>query len=134
MSVFEPKSMIVSRNGEVRTRTKNRRIRPFLGTIIRDPQHPKRWLATNEAGLPISTHTATRAAAVENLAEYVENTVLEPVSVADHVGVSTEPIDVVTQNDPQAARRFGITVLAVLTGVIGAVPIVLVAYGIQFFS
>lgn len=134
MTSIEPKAVIVSRNGEVHTRTISRRLRPFLGTVLRDPASPKRWLAQNEEGLPIATPVATRAEAVENLAEYVEHTVLEAVPVSQHVGITTEPIEVVTDNDPERGKRAATMLLGSVATVLGLGTVTFAVYGILVMS
>lgn len=99
MSHLTPERVVISRNGDVRLRTKLS-LRPIFGHVIRDPKNPKRWLTFNRRGLPIGSRTDTRAEAVVQLTEYTDQTVLATVPVAEHIAMTDDAVDFVSDIRP----------------------------------
>lgn len=128
-----PQHVVVSRNGEVHLRGR-RRIDPLFGKVFRDPKNPKRWVAKNRRGLPVGGKTETRAEAVEQLTTYIDNTLLEAVPVSEHIGISTGPVTVVSEQAPQRVRRAGELVAIVGVGLVGLVPLGLLIFGVPLIS
>lgn len=131
-AVSSADDVIVSRNGEVRQRSG--RIHPFFGWVQRDPENPKRWVARNKRGLPVGGKTSTRAEALDQLTTYIDHTVLETLPVTEHVSVSTGPVAVVTENDPQTLRRYGQLAVETLVGVFGLGVLGLAIWGFSLIS
>lgn len=126
MSHLTPEGVVIARSGEVRLRTSNR-MRPVLGKVLRDPQNPKRWVAMNKRGLPVGTKTETRKAALDQLTDYIDHTVLETVPVSEHVSLSTGPTQVIEQKTrtplPQRLIEVGV-------GALGLVPLGILIFGL----
>lgn len=125
MSHLTPEGVVIARSGEVRLRTSNR-MRPVLGKVLRDPQNPKRWVATNKRGLPVGVKTDTRAEAVVQLVTYIDSVVLETVPAEEHHAVTTGPVALPVLRRP----RILLSVVEWGVGALGLGVLGLLIYGI----